>query len=223
LRDFVGAMDEEEINRSLDEFLASEPSSRAAREALDACRDGMGIVGERFEHGEIFVGDLILAGNLLTSIIERLKPLLTVSEDRDDRYHSEGVIVLGTVEGDLHDIGKNIFRLMAEASNFKVIDVGIDAPPDSFVRAVRDNRPDIVGFSGIMTFSVEAMKRAAGALTDAGLRKDVFLIIGGNGVSANACAYVGADAWSRNAAEAVKMCVRHMGAGRTASRPRKQR
>ena len=119
---------------------------------------------------------------------------------------SRGVIVLGTVEGDIHDIGKNIFKGMSEAAGFTVVDVGIDKPPAVFVDAVKANKPKIIGFSGVLTLSIDSMKRTIEALKAAGLRDGVKIIIGGNAVNAEACTFVGADSWTRNAAEAVKTC-----------------
>jgi methanogenic corrinoid protein MtbC1 len=113
---------------------------------------------------------------------------------------------LGTVEGDIHDIGKNIFKGMAEAAGFKVVDIGIDQKPGAFVAAVKENKAKIVGLSGVLTLSIDSMKKTIESLTEAGLRAGVKVTIGGNAVNEDACKYVGADAWSRNAAEAVKVC-----------------
>jgi len=198
----VGELDEDSVHTMLDQFLASNPSGEDARKAVEACQQGMEIVGSNFEKGEYFVGDLIFAGELLTSSIEKLKPLLGSGGSSGVR----GVIVLGTVEGDIHDIGKNIFKGMAEAAGFKVVDIGIDQPPESFVKAVKENKPQVVGFSGVLTLSIDSMKRTVEALKGAGLRDGVKVIIGGNAVNQESCTFSGADAWSKNAAEAVKTC-----------------
>jgi methanogenic corrinoid protein MtbC1 len=207
LKGSVGEIDEKKANRILDDFLASKPGSASAKQVLEACQEGMGIIGDRFEKGELFVGDLIVAGDLLTRIVEKLKPLLLAT---GERYVTKGVVVLGTVEGDIHDIGKNIFKIMLEAASFKVVDIGIDASPARFVEAVREHSPDIVGLSGVLTLSVESMKRIADALEKAGLRNGTLLIIGGSGVNANACTYIGADVWSQSAPESVKICAGYM-------------
>jgi methanogenic corrinoid protein MtbC1 len=201
LKQIVGELDEDQVNQILDDFLASKPSSDDARKVVEACQQGMEIVGSNFEKGEYFVGDLIFAGELLTSSIEKLKPLLGSGGSG-----TRGTVVLGTVEGDIHDIGKNIFRGMAEAAGFKVADIGIDQSPDAFVKAVKENNPKVVGFSGVLTLSIDSMKRTVEALKGAGLRDSVKIIIGGNAVNQEACTHVGADAWSKNAAEAVKVC-----------------
>jgi methanogenic corrinoid protein MtbC1 len=201
LKQTVGELDEDAVNKMLDEFLASKPSGDEARKVVDTCQQGMEIVGNNFEKGEYFVGDLIFAGELLTSAINKLKPLLGAGSGGE-----RGIIVLGTVEGDIHDIGKNIFKGMAEAAGFKVVDIGIDQKPETFVKAVQDNKPRVVGFSGVLTLSIDSMKRTIEAFKGAGLRDGIKVIIGGNAVNPEACSYVGADAWSRNAAEAVKTC-----------------
>ncbi|MDR0562873.1 MAG: cobalamin-dependent protein [Spirochaetaceae bacterium] len=201
LKQTVGELDEDSVHELLDQFIASKPSGDDARKVVEACQQGMEIVGANFEKGEYFVGDLIFAGELLTASIEKLKPLLGSGGGGN-----RGVIVLGTVEGDIHDIGKNIFKGMAEAAGFKVVDIGIDQTPAAFVKAVRENKPKIVGLSGVLTLSIDSMKRTIEALKEAGLRDALKVAIGGNAVNPEACAYVGADGWSRNAAEAVKVC-----------------
>jgi methanogenic corrinoid protein MtbC1 len=117
------------------------------------------------------------------------------------------------VEGDIHDIGKNIFKGMAEAAGFTVVDIGIDQSPQSFVKAVKANSPVIVGLSGILTISVDAMKRTIDTLKEAGLRDAVKIAIGGAAANPAACAYTGADAWSKNAADAVRVCTEWVEAG----------
>jgi methanogenic corrinoid protein MtbC1 len=201
LKQIVGELDEDSVNKVLDQFLSSNPSGDDARKMVEACQQGMEIVGSKFESGEYFVGDLIFAGELLTFCIGKLKPFLGSGGGE-----TRGTIVLGTVEGDIHDIGKNIFKGMAEAAGFKVVDVGIDQSPDAFVNAVKESKPNVVGFSGVLTLSIDSMKRTVEALKGAGLRDGVKIIIGGNAVNQEACTHTGADAWSKNAAEAVKTC-----------------
>ena len=201
IKQAVGDLDEELITEKLKSFIASGPSREEVQSVVAACQQGMEIVGEKFGEGEYFVGDLIFAGELLTDCIDMLKPLLGGQESA-----SRGTIVLGTVEGDIHDIGKNIFKSMSEAAGFAVVDIGIDQPPEAFVAAVEQYSPKIVGFSGVLTLSIDAMKRTVEALQVKGLREGVKITIGGNAVSEDACQYIGADAWSKNAAEAVKVC-----------------
>lgn len=197
----VGDLDEESLIRLLNEFVASNPSEEEAQAVVGACQQGMAIVGEQFESGEYFVGDLIFAGELLTQSIEILKPVIG-----DTNVAKVGKIVLGTVEGDLHDIGKNIFKSMAEAAGFDVYDLGIDQKASGFVEKVKEIQPDIVGMSGVLTLALEAMKKTVDELKNAGVRDKLKVIIGGNPVTAEACKQIGADAFTTNAAEGVKIC-----------------
>ena len=201
LTEAVGELDEDKVYEQLKAFMATNPSNEQAQEVVAACQAGMTIVGDLFEQGEYFVGDLIFAGELLTNVIEILKPALGNVESS-----SVGTIVLGTVHGDLHDIGKNIFRSMAEAAGFVVHDIGIDQPPSAFVEKVKEVKPDIVGMSGVLTLALESMKDTVDALKEAGVRDSVKVIIGGNPVTKEACEQIGADAFTTNAAEGVKIC-----------------
>jgi len=115
-----------------------------------------------------------------------------------------GKILLGTVKGDLHDIGKNIFRSMAEAAGFDVVDIGIDVDIEEFVGQAQKIKPDIIGFSGVLTLAIDSMKETADALKAAGVTSKI--VIGGNPATKEACEYIGADAFTTNAAEGVKIC-----------------
>lgn len=201
LTDAVGDLDEDALMKTLNDFVASKPSAEEGRAVVDACQQGMAKVGDLFESGEYFVGDLIFAGELLTQSIEILKPVIGGGSTA-----KAGKIVLGTVEGDLHDIGKNIFRSMCEAAGFEVHDLGIDASPSAFVAKVKEVVPDVVGMSGVLTMALDSMKQTIEDLKAAGLRDNVKIIIGGNPVTEEACKQIGADAFTTNAAEGVKIC-----------------
>lgn len=136
----VGDLEEELVMDLLNEFVKASPSEPEAQEAIAACQAGMAIVGELFEKGDYFVGDLIFAGELLTESINLLKPVLGSGADT-----VAGTIILGTVHGDLHDIGKNIFKSMSEAAGFEVIDLGIDVAPELFVKTAKENQGCIIG------------------------------------------------------------------------------
>lgn len=197
----VGELDEEKVLGLLREFVATNPGAEETQQVVNACQQGMAIVGDLFEKNEYFVGDLIFAGELLTSAIDILKPVL--GSGNSDKV---GTIVLGTVEGDLHDIGKNIFKSMAEAAGFEVYDLGIDVPAGAFVEKVKEVKPQIVGMSGVLTLALDSMKKTVDAFKEAGLRDQVKIIIGGNPVTEDACRQIGADAYTTNAAEGVKIC-----------------
>ncbi|HCX65735.1 MAG TPA: cobalamin-binding protein [Eubacteriaceae bacterium] len=198
----VGELEEEQVLEMLNDFVATNPSEEEAQKVVAACQEGMAQVGELFESGEYFVGDLIFAGELLTEALDVLKPVIGAGSSEQ-----KGTIVLGTVHGDLHDIGKNIFKSMSEAAGFEVIDLGIDQPVQAFVDKVKEVKPQIVGMSGVLTLALEAMKDTVDGLKEAGLRDDVKVIIGGNPVTKEACEHIGADAFTTNAAEGVKICT----------------
>lgn len=197
----VGDLDENEVLRILNDFVATNPSGEDAQNVVLACQQGMSIVGDLFEKNEYYVGDLIFAGELLSQSIDLLKPVLSgVSSQK------VGSIVIGTVEGDLHDIGKNIFGSMAEAAGFEVYELGVDVLPSAFIEKVREVKPQIIGLSGVLTLAIDSMKNTVDALKEAGLRDSVKIIIGGNPVSEEACKQIGADAFTTNAAEGLKTC-----------------
>lgn len=198
--ELVGNLEEEELLEVLQDFVASSPSEEEAQKVVSACQEGMAKVGDLFESGEYFVGDLIFAGELLSEAIDVLKPVIGSGSTA-----KIGKMVIGTVHGDLHDIGKNIFKSMSEAAGFEVIDLGIDQPVAAFVDKVKELKPEIVGMSGVLTLALESMKDTVDALKEAGLRDSVKIIIGGNPVTKEACEHIGADAFTTNAAEGVKI------------------
>lgn len=197
----VGELDEGTIDNLLNEFVATNPSGEEAQKVVNACQQGMAIVGDLYEKSEYFVGDLIFAGELLSKAINTLKPALGGVNSR-----KIGSIVIATVQGDLHDIGKNIFGSMAEAAGFEVYDLGIDVTASAFVEKVKEVNAQIVGMSGVLTLAIDSMKNTVDELKEAGIRDSVKVIIGGNPVTEEACKLIGADAFTLNAAEGVKIC-----------------
>jgi methanogenic corrinoid protein MtbC1 len=199
LTELMGELEEDQALDMLKEFMATNPTEEEALEVVGACQAGMATVGDLFESGDYFVGDLIFAGELLTEAINVLKPALGAGGSSN-----LGTILLGTVHGDLHDIGKNIFRSMSEAAGFDVIDIGIDVEIDTFVAKAKEVNPQIIGMSGVLTLAIDSMKDTVEALKEAGIKAKY--IIGGNPVTKEACEFVGADAFTTNAAEGVKIC-----------------
>jgi 5-methyltetrahydrofolate--homocysteine methyltransferase len=171
---------------------------------LDLCRKAMDTVGRKFEAGEYFVPELILAGDMLERISELVKPLLKTSGGGQQKTH--GKVLIGTVAGDLHDIGKNIVTFMLDVNGFEVKDIGIDVPVATFVKEIRDFQPQVVGLSGFLTLAYDAMKETVEAITQAGLRDRMKIMIGGGQVDQVICDYTGADAFGLNAMHAVKFC-----------------
>jgi methylmalonyl-CoA mutase cobalamin-binding domain/chain len=191
-------MDEIAAVRLVDEMLSAgiDPV-----EILEMCRSGMFAVGERFEKGEMYLSELFMASEIFNQIMERIRPRL-------DRVHggAKGKIVIGTVEGDVHDIGKNIFVSLLEAEGFEVKDLGVDVPPQRFIEAIKEHEPDIVGMSSLLSTSLHAMKRTVDAITEAGLRGNVKIIVGGGRIDAQAADYIEPDAYTDNASQGVKQC-----------------
>ena len=172
----------------------------AGSDILKACQDGMAEVGSRFEQGEYFVSELVVSGE----IFKQASALLESSLGGDGSA-SAGKIVFGTVKGDIHDLGKNIVVLMLRSAAFEVIDLGVDVPPQRFVEALKDTGATVVGMSGLLTFAYESMRATVSAITEAGLRQSVKIMIGGGPVDARVCEVVGADDWGANANVAVKL------------------
>jgi 5-methyltetrahydrofolate--homocysteine methyltransferase len=167
-------------------------------DVLDACREAMGIIGMRFETGESFIPELILAGEILAQISAILKPRLQqVGESQ-----KLAKIVLGTVQGDIHDIAKDIVGFMLDINGFEVTDLGVDVTPAKFVEAVKQTGAKIVGLSGFLTLAFDPMKDTVKALKDAGLT-EVKVMIGGGQIDENIRQYTGADAYGKDAMAAV--------------------
>ncbi len=175
---------------------------------LDAARQAMDIIGQRYEKGIYFLPELMMAGEIMGQIAELLKPKLAESPE----VRRLGRVVIGTVKGDIHDIGKNIVSFMLDANGFEVLDLGVDVPPQKFVEAVRDFQPQVVGLSGFLTLAYDSMKETIQALEKAGLRDKVKVMIGGGSVDEHVRAYTGADAFGRDAVTGVSLARKWVGA-----------
>ena len=167
---------------------------------LDSCREAMGIIGKRFETGECFISELILAGEMLSQISTIIRPRL----QQNGGAKKIGKVVLGTVEGDIHDIAKDIVGFMLDVNGFEVTDLGVDVPPAKFVEAVKQTGAKIVGLSGFLTLAFDPMKFTVNALKEAGL-SDVKIMIGGGQIDENIRQYTGADAYGKDAMAAVAL------------------
>lgn len=175
---------------------------------LDAARQAMDIIGQRYEKGIYFLPELMMAGEIMGQIAEILKPKLAESPE----VRRLGRVLIGTVQGDIHDIGKNIVTFMLDANGFEVLDLGVDVPPQKFVEAVRDFQPQVVGLSGFLTLAFDAMKETIQALEAAGLRDKVKIMIGGGSVDEHVRAYTGADAYGKDAVAGVSLARKWVGA-----------
>ena len=177
---------------------------------LDDCREALGIIGDRFAAGECFVPELILAGEMLRQIGAMVKPRISGSGAAAQK--KLGKIVFGTVEGDIHDIAKDIVVFMLDVNGFDVMDLGVDVPVAKFVEAVKSFKPQVVGLSGFLTLAYDPMKNTVQALMDAGLRDSVKIMIGGGQMDDQVAAYAKADAYGKDAMAAVTLSKGWVGA-----------
>lgn len=173
---------------------------------LEKCRAGMNIVGDKFEAGEFFLSEMIMAAEIFNQVMDKIRPQLTKTSTE-----KRGKIVIGTVEGDVHDIGKNIVIALLEAEGYDVIDLGVDVVPERFVQAIKEEKPDIVGMSSLLTVALESTKKTVEAIEEAGLRDKVKVIIGGGRIDIHAAEYIQPDAYTDNAANGVRLCEQLMG------------
>ena len=177
-------------------------AGESPQDILNATSEAMRIVGTRFDEKEYFLPELIIAGDMMKQIAEVVKPRLATKDTQTKRL---GTIVLGTVAGDIHDIGKDVVGFMLDANNFEVHDLGVDVPAATFIDKIREVQPDIVGLSGFLTMAFEQMKITVEAIKEAGLRDQVKIMIGGAIMDSEAAQYIGADAYGANATAAVKL------------------
>jgi methylmalonyl-CoA mutase cobalamin-binding domain/chain len=166
---------------------------------FDALIPSLEEVGARFERGDFFVPEMLIAGRAMAGAMERLRPLLAQTG-----ASSLGTFVMGTVKGDVHDIGKNLVNIMLEGAGFRVIDLGVQVAPERFVAAIEEHRPDIVGFSAFLTTTMPMFKANINALVKAGLRDQVIVMVGGAPVTQEYADAVGADGYAADASTAVR-------------------
>jgi len=165
----------------------------------DGLINGMDVVGEKMENGDMFIPEVLMAAQCMSAALEILKPLLKEGEGS-----SVGRVVIGTVKGDLHDIGKNLVKIMMESSGFEVFDLGVDVAPETFVQAVKENKADIVALSALLTTTMPMMKQTVDALKESGLRDQVKVLIGGAPVTRSFAEGIEADGFASDAGSASK-------------------
>jgi 5-methyltetrahydrofolate--homocysteine methyltransferase len=193
--------------------------ARKTREGLERSMDpkelvfkglipGMDVVGEKFRRNEYYVPQVLLSARAMYAGLDLLKPLITAAARASDYL---GVVVIGTAQGDLHDIGKNLVAMMLEGAGFKVVNLGRDVAPEKFVAAVEEHGADIVGISALMTTTMPAMKRTIDALAKAGVRDRVHVMIGGAPVTQAFANEIGADGYAKDSTLAVVRAKALMG------------
>ncbi|MEW6624025.1 MAG: cobalamin-dependent protein [Bacillota bacterium] len=208
LVDAIVAMREEEAVKLVEDLLAQNVDPIVI---LDYCRKAVEIIGQRYEQGEYFMPELILTGEMLKQISGLTKAKMADEASEDDESKYIGKVVMGTVQGDIHDIGKNIVSFMLDINGFKVYDLGVDVPAAKFVEAIKEHQPQIVGLSALLTLAFDKMKGTVKAIEDAGLRDKVKIMIGGAPINDQIKVYTGADGWGQDAVEAVSLAKKWMG------------
>ena len=201
----------EELSRSILE-LDSQKTLAYARKALDLGFDpfevidrglskGMKEMGERFARGDIYIPHLVLAADIMNESLKILKPKLQTKE----RERTVSKVLIGTVHGDIHDLGKNLVATMLTASGFNVVDLGRDVPTMIIIEKAKEYKPDIIGLSALMTTTMLEQRKVIDSLKDAGLRNNVKVLVGGAPVSSEWAREIGSDGYAENALEAVKI------------------
>jgi methanogenic corrinoid protein MtbC1 len=199
------ALIELDENRTLELTRRLLEEGRATPAAIvNTCQLALKVVGERYERQEYFISGLIMAGELFKEVLE----LVQAPEELEAESGTAGTVVLGTVAGDIHDIGKNMFATSLKGFGFRVIDLGVDVAPESFLEAVREHRPDVLGLSGLIMLAFESMKKTVEVVraSDEDLGYRVPVILGGSTIDGRVCSYCGADSWSTDAMEGVRLC-----------------
>jgi corrinoid protein of di/trimethylamine methyltransferase len=176
--------------------------SKIIKEGLVA---GMDIVGARFKNNEMFVPEVLISAKAMHAGMDVVKPLLAEGESS-----SAGTVVIGTVEGDLHDIGKNLVAMMLKGAGFDVIDLGIDLPAEDFVEAIKEHEPDVLGMSALLTTTMPAMQEIIEALEEAGIRDQLKIMIGGAPVTEDFADEIGADAYAPDESSATDLAREFM-------------
>jgi methanogenic corrinoid protein MtbC1 len=168
---------------------------------VERCREAMCIIGKRFEDGRAFIPELIMAGEMMKGVVATLEPLLQGSGSMQQL----GTVVICTVKGDIHDIGKDIVSTMLDIAGFEVVDLGVDTPVATIVEKVREVHPEIVALSGLLTIAFDSMKATVAAIDEAGLHDGLKIMIGGAPVNDDVRVFAGADGWARDAVGAGEL------------------
>jgi len=201
LANSIARLDSAEDVRKLLASILSDGASTPSEITEKGIRRGMEMVGQKYESGEYFLSELLYAGSLVAELSEILAPAM-----KNERLESKGAIVLGTVKGDIHDIGKNIFKMLAEGAGYGVNDLGVDVEPALFVDEVRKSSADIVALSALLTTSLSEMKNTVDTLSTSEVRGRVRVLLGGNAVKKEFGEEIGADGAAHDAVEGLEMC-----------------
>ena len=203
LRDSIVNLDIDGVKKAAEEALAA--GIPAFKAVVEGMAKGMEVVGQKYEDGEYFLAELIMAGEVMKEGMSILNPHLKAGDIK-----TAGKVVIGTVRGDLHDIGKNVVNTLLRAANFDVVDLGVDISAEQFVEAAKEHNPDIVAMSALLTTTMIEMENVVKSLEKAGLRDKLKVIIGGAPITNEYAEKIGADAAARDAVEGVRTCNKWM-------------
>lgn len=199
-----------ELNEKKVEELVKERinSNEDPLKIMDDVKEAMKIIGDKFSNKEYFLPELIMSGEILRQIFELLGPKLKEGQTSENK---KGKVLLGTVAGDIHDIGKDVVKFMLDANGFDVLDLGVDVPAEKFVESLKEFKPQVLALSGFLTLAYDSMKEIIQKLETAGLRNSVKIMIGGGTVDERIVDFVGADAYGQSAVDAVNLSTKWTG------------
>ena len=200
LKDILGNLEEQKLYDAVKEKLGS---GESAKVILKECQAGMKIIGDRYNTEEYFVADLMYAGEIMRNVMKMLTPHMKGTGETDN----VGTVVIGTVKGDIHDLGKDVVIVTLQGNGFKVIDLGVDVPPENFVEAIIKNNPELVGMSVFLTSCFPATEKIVRAINEAGLRDKVKIMVGGAPVTDLVAEETGCDYYGKDAAAAVNYAL----------------
>jgi 5-methyltetrahydrofolate--homocysteine methyltransferase len=203
--DKIVELEENDVEELLNKKLESKEDPM---KIMGEVREAMKKIGDRFQNKEYFLPDLIMSGEILRSVFEKLAPLLKESQASEEK---KGKVLLGTVAGDIHDIGKDVVKFMLESNGFDVMDLGVDVPSAKFVEKIKEFKPQVLALSGFLTLAYDSMKEIMEKVKEAGLREGLKVMIGGGTVDQNIVDYVKADAYGESAVDAVELANNWIG------------
>lgn len=198
----LGELNEDAVLAGVQTF---QEQGMPALQIIQHLQEGMQVVGQKYEVKEYFLSELIMSAEIFNTAIDSLGDI------SGEEASSLGTFVIGTIYGDIHDIGKNIVATVLKCNGFNVIDLGVDVPTEKFIEAIKEHKPAVVGFSCLLTTAFDNIKSAIATLTDAGLRDNLKILIGGGPVDQTVCDYVKADALCKSAQEAIDVAKKMMG------------
>ncbi|MFW9939170.1 MAG: B12-binding domain-containing protein [Candidatus Thorarchaeota archaeon] len=205
--DFINEIVELNENNVIEMLKKKLQNNEDPLKIMDEVKEAMKIIGNKFSNKEYFLPDLIMSGEILRQVFDELKPKLKESQLSGPK---KGKVLLGTVFGDIHDIGKEVVKFMLDVNGFDVLDLGVDVPADKFIESLKEFKPNVLALSGFLTLAYDSMKEIIEKLESVGLRKNVKIMIGGGTVDERTVEYVGADAYGQSAVDAVNIATKWM-------------